>query len=107
MVAKKKPAKRYPPLPSEIDAPAGRVIIELVENLGDTKDETVMGHFDMLTRTIRIKKKMARERQHFTLFHEKVHLWLADSGLQNGLNGDMEEAICDAVASGLMREKFG
>ena len=104
---KKKVVKRYPPLPTEISAPAGPVAVEIVDDLGDTKDETVLGHFDMLTRTIRIKKKMRRERQHFTLAHEKVHLWLSDSGIQNGLNAQLEEAICDAVASGMMRDRFG
>ncbi len=37
------------------------------------------------------------------LWHEWTHAMLQDSGLANGLNHELEEALCDAVSSALMR----
>ena len=98
--------KTYPKLPTEIAAPAGRVTVEIVA-LPESKDEIEMGHFHLVDRTIRLKKGMRREQQWRTYFHECAHVWLADSGLSNGLPHDVQEAICDAVGSGLFQERFG
>ena len=107
----KRPAKRYPALPKEIDAPSGRISIEMSDDLDgkDAKpeDADTMGQYDPLARIISIRRKMPRRQQWYTLFHEFVHLWLDESGLSNGLNIDLEEAICNAVATGMMRERFG
>lgn len=103
----RKPAKRYPALPNEVEAPGGIVAVEIVDNLDDKPGELVMGHYHMVDRTIRLRKKMRREQQWRTYFHELTHLWLSDAGITNNLTQEGEEAIADAVASGLMRERFG
>jgi hypothetical protein len=50
---------------------------------------------------------MSRRQQCHTLFHEFTHLCLAESWLTNGIGHELEEAICDAISTGLMRERFG
>lgn len=106
---KRRPAKRYPAIPAEVEAPGGRVSVEVADGLDDKKneDEIVMGHYHMIDRTIRVRRKMRREQQWRTYFHELTHLWLSDAGLSNGLPGELEEGIADAIASGMMRERFG
>jgi hypothetical protein len=42
-----------------------------------------------------------------TLFHELTHVALDDSGLSNGMNDELVEAVCDAVATQRVREMFG
>ena len=103
--------RKYPPIPTQIDAPSGAIQIVLADDLdgkNPTPDDTdTMGQFDPLSRLISLRRKMSRRQQWYTLFHEEVHLWLHESGISNGLNGKLEEAICDAVATGMMRERFG
>lgn len=111
MVTKRKPAKRYPPLPKQIEAPSGTIQIVLADDLDGKNpkpdDVDTMGQYDQLARLISIRRKMSRRQQWHTLFHEFTHLWLGESGLTNGLSHELEEAVCDAVSTGLMRERFG
>ncbi len=111
MVAKKKPAKRYPPIPKSIDAPSGVISIEFSDDLDGKnpkpEDADTMGQYDQLNRLISLRRKMSRRQAWYTLFHEMTHLWLDESGLSNGLSHELEEALCNAVATGLMRYKFG
>jgi Zn-dependent peptidase ImmA (M78 family) len=108
---KTKPAKRYPPLPKQIDAPSGVIQVEFRDDLDgkDAKpdDPDTMGQYDPLNRIISLRRKMPRRQQWYTLYHEMGHLWLHESGLTNGLNDAIEEAIADAYATGLMRYTFG
>lgn len=110
MTTKRKTARRYPPIPTQIDAPSGVIQIILADNLDGKnprpEDADTMGQYDPLAREIAIRRKMSRRQQWHTLFHEFVHLWLGESGITNGLNNDLEEAICDAVSTGMMRERF-
>jgi Zn-dependent peptidase ImmA (M78 family) len=111
VVRPRKPAKRYPPIPTQVDAPSGIIQIEMRDDLDgkDAKpdDPDTMGQYDPLNRTIALRRKMPRRQQWHTLFHEYVHLWLNESGISNGLNGEFEEAVCDAISTGMMRERFG
>jgi len=110
MVAKKKAVKRYPPLPTQIDAPSGPISIVFSDDLDGPnptpEDAGTMGQYDPLERVISIRRKMSRRQAWHTAYHEFVHLWLHESGISNGLNHDLEEAICDAVSTGLMRYRF-
>jgi Zn-dependent peptidase ImmA (M78 family) len=103
--------RTYPPIPESIDAPSGRIQIVMSDDLDGKNpkpdDVDTMGQYDYLTRIISLRRKMTRRQQWFTLFHELTHLWLHESGLTNGLNHQLEEAICDAVGTGMMRERFG
>jgi hypothetical protein len=99
-------AQRYPPIPLEFHAPGGDVRIEVVP-IPETAETVDLGVFPMVERTVRLKKGMRAHQLWRTLFHEMAHVWLCDSGLSNGLKTQVEEAICDAVASGMMQERFG
>lgn len=99
----RKPVKRYPPIPPQFDAPSGVITVELSDTLENAPNETTMGQYDYLTRVISLRKSMPRRQQWYTLYHEMTHLWLHESGLSNALPDDAEEAICDAVATGMMR----
>ena len=87
-------------------APAGSVRVEIVK-LPETDTTMDLGHFVLSERIIRLKKGMRREQQWHTLYHEIAHVWLADSGIGNGLDDPLEEALCDAISTGMMRLKFG
>lgn len=111
MKARRATAKRYPPIPTQIDAPSGVIQIVVSDDLDGKnarpEDADTMGQYDPLARLISIRRKMPRRQQWHTLFHEFTHLWLHESGLTNGLANDLEEALCDAISTGMMRERFG
>lgn len=108
---RKAKGRRFSPIPTQIDAPSGIIQIVLSDDLDgqDPKpeDTDTMGQYDYLTRIISIRRKMPRRQQWFTLFHEFAHLWLHESGLSNQMNEQSEEAVCDCVATGMMRYIFG
>lgn len=101
--------RKYPPLPKVLHAPGGPVTIRYVAKLDAMPSgETTMGEYDPLTREISIKRDLRPPILFATLYHEFVHVWLADSGLTNGLgDGQLEEALCDAIATGMMRWQHG
>lgn len=65
------------------------------------------GIWDESIRTITLDKTATKRHQWRVLFHELGHVALDDSGLSNGMDASVVEAICDAIASARMRERFG
>lgn len=108
---KRKPVRRYPPLPHFVRCPGGDVAVSLasVAELAKYADpgEELYGAFVQSERHIYIRKTLRREQQHRVLWHELAHVALEDSGLANGIDRTLEEAISDAFASLVMRERFG
>jgi hypothetical protein len=98
---------KYPALPKRLDAPGGAVTI--VRVVGDLTAQGVAcwGTWEPHTRTIEVSKGAPMAHQWKVLFHELAHVALDDSGLSNGLTDEMQEALCDAVATARMRERFG
>ena len=108
---KKQPVRRYPPLPTHVPCPGGDVAVKLVTPTEIAKyadpGEELFGVFVQGERAIYIRKTMGREQQHRVLWHELAHVAFEDSGLSNGLDRTLEEALADAFASLVMRERFG
>lgn len=107
MPTKKPRAKRYPPIPASLDLPGGPVPVTVctrkeMEKWADPGEE-LWGYFHEGERRISVLGTLSREAQHRVLWHEWTHAMLQDSGLANGLNHELEEALCDAVSSALMR----
>lgn len=97
------PAK-YPALPTTLMTLLGPVAVELKDKWDDAD---AWGLWQRERRTIEIDKRLARNHQWSTLFHELMHATLDDSGLSNLLTEPQQEALCDASATARMRERFG
>lgn len=113
MTAKKKTppkasAKRYPRLPVKMEAPGGTVVV-VRKPAGAVKSGSAeaWGTWEPHTRTIELDSSAPLSHQWRVLFHELAHVALDDAGLSNGMNDDLVEAVCDAVATQRMRERFG
>jgi Zn-dependent peptidase ImmA (M78 family) len=83
------------------------VSIGLVEKLKHPDGTECWGIWDDSTRTILLDKSANRRHQWRVLYHELAHVALSDAGLDNGIGDELVEAICDAVATARMRERFG
>ncbi|MBA3836488.1 MAG: hypothetical protein C0499_02360 [Zymomonas sp.] len=102
-----KPAKRYPALPSEIEGPAGTVIVTLTKAKVTFEGAECGGLWDAGRREITLDAKESRRNQWKYYYHEWGHVMLCDSGLDNAIPADIQETICDAIATARMRERFG
>lgn len=94
----------YPKLPHSVMTMLGPVPVRLVK---DWKDESAWGMWHRDRRTIEIDARQTPELQWSTFFHEVTHCALDDSGLANILTEPQQEALCDAMATARMRERFG
>lgn len=103
-------SRRYPPLPKIVrcmggDVPVAQVGRKKIQEWAD-KGEELFGYYHEKDRYICILKSMPAEQRWRVFYHEWVHVVLEDSGLANGLAPELEEALCDAIASARMRERF-
>lgn len=81
--------------------------VKMVVGLKDDDGDTAWGLWKLETRVIELEQNAPRALQWTTLYHELVHAALDDSGLGNLFTDAQQEAICDAMASARMRERFG
>ena len=104
-------AKRYPPIPKFVRCLGGRVPVKIVSKKEMAKysdpGEELFGYFHESHRFILIARHLKPSERWRVLWHEISHIALWDSGIQNGLEGKLEEAICDAFASNTMRVLHG
>jgi len=102
------PRDPIPALPSSMDAPGGRVRI-VVKKTGTVKagKTAAYGTWEKHTRTVEIESGASLRHQWWTLYHELVHVAMEDSGVWNLLPDRHQEAICDAIATGRVRERCG
>ena len=100
-----KPAK-YPPLPTSLDAPGGRVKVKLCEKIVNNGQDC-WGLWEESTRVISIVREMPPRHQWKVFYHEVAHIAITDAGLDDILTIEMHEALCNAIASQRMRERFG
>ena len=100
-------AKRYPPLPSEVQGAGGTIDVRLVPHIAGSADEDVMGQFHASERRIDVVKGLRGDQRWLVFFHEITHAALWDSGAANALPGPTEELVCDAIATARLRERFG
>lgn len=100
--------KTYPRIPDRIEAPGGAVTVTF-KPAGKVRDahHEAWGTWEAHTRSVEIDKSAPPAHQWRTLFHELTHVALDDAGLSNGMPDELVEAVCDAVATQRMRERFG
>ena len=97
----------YPRLPTNVEAAGGPVIVKLRTAKVMAEDKEVWGSWDESSRTIELDARVHPRHQWRVFFHELMHATLADAGLENLFPEPTVEALCDAVATARMREKFG
>ena len=107
MTAKRKAARRYPPIPTLVQAPGGPVTVSLARHLRDDGGTAASGHYANRDRHITIDTDEPRSFQWLVYFHELTHVALLDSGLAQSMGEDLQEVLCDAIATARFRERFG
>lgn len=98
---------RYPPLPRVVDAPGGKVTILQKVDVRAGENEPAYGSWAENTRTVEVDSRETLVHRWRTLFHELTHVALTDAGVDELFTTEAVEAICDAVATARLRERFG
>jgi len=98
--------RKYPTLPKEAMAPGGPVTVIRRTPLMERGVEA-WGLWEEHTRTITVDSTCTPRHAWKIYYHELAHVALDDSGLSNGIQDDLVEALCDALSVARMREKFG
>lgn len=99
--------RKLPKIPSTVFSVLGSVAV--VEMAALPKEDgtgpgTDLGWWDGPQRTIRLRQDTHPTQKLHTLLHEKVHMWLWDSGAHAALTKEAEELICDTIATALLAE---
>lgn len=94
----------FPALPSVIQTALGEVPVEMVADLKDEDGDECLGIWNYGERKIKLRPGQLPVTLWQTLIHEKVHMWLSDSGVSVFLTEKQEEAICDALSSAIVAE---
>lgn len=97
---------KYPKLPTTVDMPGGAIAVQSVDPF-EVEGQKCWGAWDQTTRVIRVDKTLPPAFQWSTYFHELIHAAIMDAGLDNLFSIEIHEALCDALATARMREKFG
>lgn len=86
-------------LPATVWSVLGPIpVIETEEGLG----ENDLGSFDYHARVIRVRPGLQVQQRDQTLQHEWVHALIWDAGFHNALTHELEEQICDVIATALV-----
>lgn len=94
----------FPALPTTVRTALGEVPIEMVPDLKDEAGDECLGIWNYGERKIKLRPGQPLVTLWQTLIHEKVHMWLSDSGVSGFLSEKQEEAICDALGSAIVAE---
>lgn len=106
--ARKAPARRYPRLPAVVQGAGGTITVAIVSKIeGGDAEHDMLGVFRATERRIEVLASLRGDQRWLVLFHELAHAALWDSGASNHLPDAVEEAVCDAIATARIREKFG
>ena len=85
-----------PSIPTTVRSIMGPVGVSMIEEVGDDNN---CGDWSHEKREIRIRESLPDAVIWHTLYHEKMHMILEDSGVAQMLTKKLEEAICDAYAT--------
>lgn len=91
-------------LPKVANGMAGPIKVVLVKGL-KLKGQRLHGSWTAHKRTIKLNAKNSVWQMQHTYWHELTHAALDDSGQWNLLTEAGMEALCDLVASMIMREQ--
>jgi hypothetical protein len=95
-----------PPIPSSVSSVLGPVAVTVVDGLLDDDGEVLLGRWLPEERRIELRAGMHPTTMLVTLWHEKIHLYLWDSGAKP-MDDSEEERICDALSVALVAEMMG
>lgn len=94
-----RPAADVPALPAFVHTALGPIPVERVSELKDVETgEELFGYVNLHLRRISIRTELDPRAAWATLFHEQVHLWLHDAGLELGKD---EERVCDVIGTAM------
>ncbi len=96
----------YPPIPTEVESPGGTVRIEIGE-APVVEGAACDGLWDSGRQVISLDGNVSPRHQWRTYYHELTHVALTDAGLDEIIDPKLHEAICQAVATARLRERFG
>jgi hypothetical protein len=85
---------QLPPLPSHIPSLKGPVPVYLVEAVPCG----AWGYWEPEGRTISVQAKLTILDQWHTLFHEAIHMALADADVSDDLGTKREEVVCRSLS---------
>jgi len=101
-------------LPSQVEGIAGPIKVVIVVGPRDHDDVThdpvkdpCHGTYSASKRQIELDPSIVEAHRIHTYFHELAHAALMDSGVSHLLSDRVEEAVCDAIATARVRERFG
>lgn len=95
--------KKLPKIPTKVCATVP-VTVVMVPNLKDQDGDECLGLWNYGERKIKLRPGQPPAVLWQTFYHEKVHMWLSDSGVSAFLTDKQEEAICDALSTALLAE---
>lgn len=98
---------KYPALPKSVRGLSGPIAVELVDALKDEDGGHCWGLWLTVGRRIRVERSTDKRHEWSVLYHELTHAALDDSGLSNLLTDAQQEALCDALSSARLQERFG
>jgi Zn-dependent peptidase ImmA (M78 family) len=96
----------FPPLPTVVAGLAGPIRV-LRSDKVRVGGAAAWGYWEKGKRLIVIDRRAPMRQQWVAFFHELQHAALDDTGIDNIVSKKVAEAICDAVSSARMRERFG
>lgn len=103
--------KAWPKIPASVRAPGGRIPVTFKPGLRHPDGKECLGLWHENERELELDVAMAPKDAWRVYFHELTHVALTESGLANVLlpviNDEGIDAICDAVATQRMAERFG
>lgn len=106
-MSRKTPPKKYPPLPTTVDCPGGTVEVVKLPVVKHQDGSECWGLWEDNLRRISIDETAPMRHQWLVFYHELTHVAITDAGLDNVLDKNTHEAICDAIGTMRMRERFG
>ncbi len=98
---------KWPAIPSSVEGAAGPIRVRRVKRPCSDEGLACWGTWEKAKREIQLDRSAPREHQWRVLFHEMMHATMDDAGLNYLLTPDAEETLCEAVATGRMRELRG
>lgn len=102
---------KWPKIPSSVRAPGGRIPVTVKPKLVHPDGKECLGLWHENERELELSAEMNPSNAWRVYYHELTHVALTESGLANVLlpiiNDEGIDAICDAVATARMAERFG
>ena len=94
------------PPPSRVETPVGTVRVVPAPGPLVIEGDTVLGAWLWDQQRIVIDTATSPRTVWHTYYHELCHVALDAAGVSNMVTGEKQEAVCDAIATARLRERF-